>query len=95
MFRSYTDELKCNLRDKFDISESIDILTGEDMEKNRVPHAVSYEYYEWSIFQENTSVYIIKFRNKVCLDKMPFLVRIIFSFYKLSSTSCVIIDSVN
>ena len=29
---SYTDELKCNLRDKLDISEIIDIFTSEDME---------------------------------------------------------------
>ena len=33
MFRSYTNESKSNLRDKIDISEIIDILTGEDMEK--------------------------------------------------------------
>ena len=32
MFRSYTNEFKYNLRDKLDISESIDILTSEDME---------------------------------------------------------------
>ena len=32
MFWSYTDELKCNLRDKLDISEIIDIFTSEDME---------------------------------------------------------------
>ena len=32
MFRSYTNELKYNLRDKLDISEIIDILTCEDME---------------------------------------------------------------
>ena len=32
MFRSYTKELKYNLRDKLDISEIIDILTSEDME---------------------------------------------------------------
>ena len=32
MFRSYTNELKYNLRDKLDISEIIDILTSEDME---------------------------------------------------------------
>ena len=32
IFRSYTNELKYNLRDKLDISESIDILTSEDME---------------------------------------------------------------
>ena len=32
MFRSYTNEFKYNLRDKLDISESIDILTSEDVE---------------------------------------------------------------
>ena len=32
IFRSYINELKQNLRDKLDISESIDILTSEDME---------------------------------------------------------------
>ena len=32
IFRSYTNEFKYNLRDKRDISESIDILTSEDME---------------------------------------------------------------
>ena len=32
IFRSYTNEFKYNLRDKLDISESIDILTNEDME---------------------------------------------------------------
>ena len=44
MFPSYTNEFKYNLRDKFDISESIDILT-------RVPDVVSSEFYEWSSFQ--------------------------------------------
>ena len=32
IFRSYTNEFKYNLRDKLDISESIDILTSDDME---------------------------------------------------------------
>ena len=32
IFRSYTNEYKYNLRDKLDISESINILTSEDME---------------------------------------------------------------
>ena len=32
IFRSYTNEFKYNLRDKRDMSESIDILTSEDME---------------------------------------------------------------
>ena len=32
MFRSYAREFKYNLRDKLEISESIDILTSEDME---------------------------------------------------------------
>ena len=32
MFRSYTNELKYNLRDKLHISKIIDILTVEDME---------------------------------------------------------------
>ena len=32
IFRSYTNEFKYNLRDILDISVSIDILTGEDME---------------------------------------------------------------
>ena len=32
IFRSYTNEFKYNLRDKLDISERIDIFTGEDME---------------------------------------------------------------
>ena len=32
IFRSYTNEFKYNLRYKLDISESIDILTSEDME---------------------------------------------------------------
>ena len=32
IFRSYTNEFKYNLKDKLDISESIDILTSEDME---------------------------------------------------------------
>ena len=32
IFRSYTNEFNYNLRDKLDISESIDILTSEDME---------------------------------------------------------------
>ena len=31
-FWSYTNELKYNLRDKVEITESIDILTSEDME---------------------------------------------------------------
>jgi len=32
MFRSCTNKLKNNLRDKLDISEIIDIFTSEDME---------------------------------------------------------------
>ena len=32
IFRSYTNEFTYNLRDKLDISESIDILTSEDLE---------------------------------------------------------------
>ena len=32
IFRLYTNEFKYNLRDKLDISESIDTLTSEDME---------------------------------------------------------------
>ena len=32
MFRSYNNKFKYNLREKLDISESIDILTIEDME---------------------------------------------------------------
>ena len=32
MFRSYTNEFKYNLRDKFNMSEIIDIFTTEDME---------------------------------------------------------------
>ena len=36
MFRSYTNKLKNNLRDKLDISEIIDIVTGEDG-KYRMP----------------------------------------------------------
>ena len=32
IFRSYINEFKYNLRDKLDISESVDILTSEDME---------------------------------------------------------------
>jgi len=32
MFRSYTNEFKYNLRDKPDISEIIDISSGQDME---------------------------------------------------------------
>ena len=32
MFRSYTNEVKYNLRDKLDISEIIDIFNTEDME---------------------------------------------------------------
>ena len=51
MFRSYTNEFKYKLRDKLDISESIDILTSEDMENTRVPDVVSYEFYEWCISQ--------------------------------------------
>ena len=53
MFRSYTNELKYNLRDKLDISEIIDILTCEDME-NMPPESRTsfwYEFYEWCIFQ--------------------------------------------
>ena len=56
MFRSYTKELKYNLRDKLDISEIIDILASEDMENipgKYVPDVVWYMYvfYEWCIFQ--------------------------------------------
>ena len=53
MFRSYHNELKYNLRDKLDISEIIDVFASEDMEKyaTRVPDVVSYEFYEWCIFQ--------------------------------------------
>ena len=32
MFRSYTNELKYNLRDKLDINEIIDVFTCEDTE---------------------------------------------------------------
>ena len=32
IFRSYTNEFKYNLRDRLDITESIDIFTSEDME---------------------------------------------------------------
>ena len=35
IFRSYANEFKYNLRDKVDISESIDILTSEDMENRQ------------------------------------------------------------
>ena len=45
MFRSYTNKFKYNLRDKLDISEIIDIFTSEDI------NVVSYEFYEWCIFQ--------------------------------------------
>ena len=37
IFRSYTNECKYNLRDKLDISESVDILTSEDMIRNSSP----------------------------------------------------------
>ena len=47
MFRSYTNELKYNLRDKLDNSE-IDIFTSENIENVR--DEVSYEFYEWCIF---------------------------------------------
>ena len=32
MFPSYANELKYNFRDKIDISEIVDIFTGENME---------------------------------------------------------------
>ena len=52
MFRSYTNAFKYTLRDKLDISEIIDIFNSEDMEyATRVPDVLSYEFYEWCIFQ--------------------------------------------
>jgi len=35
MFRSYTKEFKCKLRDKLYVSEIIEIYIGEDMENTR------------------------------------------------------------
>jgi len=53
MFRSNTNKFNFSLRDKLDISEIIDIFTSEDMVKyaTRVPDVVSYEFYDWCIFQ--------------------------------------------
>ena len=36
IFRSYNNEFKYNLRDKLDISESIDMLAREDMENTQL-----------------------------------------------------------
>ena len=45
MFRSYTNELKYNLRDKLDISEIIDILTSEDMENMSLESRMWFRMY--------------------------------------------------
>ena len=71
IFRSYTNEFKYNLREKLDINESIDILASEDMENT------SLESREWSIFQWNTRVYIIKYITfAVCLYLFFFFFRV-------------------
>ena len=62
MFRSYTNELKYNLRGKLDISEIIDILTSEDMENMQLQSRMWFRMNLTSgIFSsKKTRVYIIK-----------------------------------
>ena len=56
MFRSYTNELKYNLRDKLDISEIIDILGSEDVENMPLESQMWYEFYQWCICIGNHTV---------------------------------------
>ena len=53
-------DFKYNLRDKLDISKSIDILTSEDMENMplELPDVVSNEFYERGVFSSKTLVSI-------------------------------------
>ena len=55
VFWSYASELKYNLRDKIDISKTIDIFTNEDKSYWRyvttVLDVISYEFQECCIFQ--------------------------------------------
>jgi len=43
MFWSHTNEFKYNLRDKLDISEIIDIFTGENMENTPLESRCGFE----------------------------------------------------
>ena len=57
MFRWYTNEFKCNLRDKLDITEVIDIFTCEDISSHV---RISYRFYQFVTTRYTTDFYIIK-----------------------------------
>ena len=61
IFRLYTDEFKYNLRDKLDISESIDILTSEDMENTPLEPRM------W--FRMNFSIGVFSSRHSCLFNK--------------------------
>ena len=59
IFPSYTNEFKYNLRDKLDISESIDILTSEDMENTPLaPRMWFHMNFTGGVFSSKTLVSI-------------------------------------
>ena len=59
MFRSYTKELKYNLRDKLDISKVIDIFTSEDMENMPLESRMWFRMnFTSSVFSSKTLVSI-------------------------------------
>ena len=57
MFRWYTNEFKCNLRDKPDVTEIIDIFTCEDIISSHV--RISYRFYQFVTTRYTTDFYII------------------------------------
>ena len=56
MLRSYPNEFKCNLRDKRDISEIIDTLTGEDMENTPLESRMYFRMNFTSIVFSSTTL---------------------------------------
>ena len=58
MFRWYTNEFKCNLREKRDITEIIDIFTCEDIISSHV--RISYRFYQFVTTRYTTDFYIIR-----------------------------------
>ena len=76
IFRWYTNELKCNLWDKLNVSEIIDIFTCEDIISSHV--RISYRFYQLIttdfniIMDDSTRIAqsIILQRLRYCTDKI-------------------------
>ena len=73
MFRWYTNEFKYNLREKLDITESIDIFTCEDIISSHV--RISYRFYQFVTTRYTTDFYIIKIYCSTRLDLLCLKVR--------------------